>query len=226
VARESGYIQGIDEEALLAFAQETNGVVRMEYAIGSYVTKGSTLVSVAGYEVANALPDKNVAKRLNDCYSIGNQRTLDQDAGFGLRQLVDIALKALSPGINDTSTAVMAIDRLGSLLALLAGRDLGSPVRAEDGQVRVIARRPDFASYLATAFDQVRTNALADEAIYIRLLVALHTVAQRTRRPDYHRVIGQQADLALAAAEENITASYELEQIRQRYKELQAELIG
>jgi uncharacterized membrane protein len=225
-ARESGYIQGIDEEALLAFAQETNGVVRMEYAIGSYVTKGSALVSVAGYEVGNALPGKDVAKRLNDCYSIGNQRTLDQDAGFGLRQLVDIALKALSPGINDTSTAVMAIDRLGSLLALLAGRDLGSPVRAEDGQVRVIARRPDFASYLATAFDQVRTNALADEAIYIRLLVALHTVAQRTRRPDYHRVIGQQADLALAAAEENITASYELEQIRQRYKELRADLVG
>jgi uncharacterized membrane protein len=225
-ARESGYIQGIDEEALLAFAQETNGVVRMEYAIGSYVTKGSTLVSVAGYEVGNALPDKDVAKNLNDCYSLGNQRTLDQDAGFGLRQLVDIALKALSPGINDTSTAVMAIDRLGSLLALLAGRDLGSPVRAEDGQVRVIARRPDFASYLATAFDQVRTNALADEAIYIRLLVALHTVAQRTRRPDYHRIIGQQADLALAAAKENITASYELEQIRQRYQELRAELIG
>jgi uncharacterized membrane protein len=225
-AHESGYIQGIDEEALLAFAQEANGVVRMEYAIGSYVTKGSALVSVAGYEVGNALPDKDEAQRLNDCYSLGNQRTLDQDAGFGIRQLVDIALKALSPGINDTSTAVLCIDRLGSLLALLAGRDLGSPVRAEGGQVRVIARRPDFASYLATAFDQVRTNALADEAIYIRLLVALHTVAQRTRRPDYHRVIGQQADLALAAAEKNITASHELEQIRQRYRELRADLIG
>ncbi|HET9505322.1 MAG TPA: DUF2254 domain-containing protein [Hymenobacter sp.] len=225
-ARESGYIQGIDEEALLAFAQEANGVVRMEYAIGSYVTKGSALVSVAGYEVGNALPDQDVAKRLNDCYSIGNQRTLDQDAGFGIRQLVDIALKALSPGINDTSTAVLCIDRLGSLLALLAGRDLGSPVRAEGGQVRVIAQRPDFASYLATAFDQVRTNALVDEAIYMRLLVALHTVAQRTRRPDYHRVIGQQADLALAAAEENITASYELEQIRQRYRELRGDLLS
>ena len=224
-AHESGYIQGIDEEALLAFAQETNGVVRMEYAIGSYVTKGAVLVSAAGYEVGNALPDKDVAQRLNDCYSLGNQRTLDQDAGFGLRQLVDIALKALSPGINDTSTAVMAIDRLGSLLVLLAGRDLGSPVRAEGGQVRVIARRPDFASYLATAFDQVRTNAMADEAIYIRLLVALHTVAQRTRRPDYHRAIIQQADLALAAAEKNITAEYELGQIRQRYRELRADLI-
>lgn len=223
-AEESGYVQGIDEEALLAFAREVNGVVRMELAIGSYVTKGSPLVSAAGYGAGNLLPDKQVSARLTSCYSIGNQRTLDQDAGFGIRQLVDIALKALSAGINDTSTAVMCIDRLGSLLALLAGRDLGNPVRAEDGQVRVIARRPDFASYLRTAFDQVRTNAAEDEAIYIRLLGALRTVAQRTTRPDYHRAIGQQADLALAAAEKNITTSYEIEQIRQRHQKLRGEL--
>jgi uncharacterized membrane protein len=224
-ARESGYIQGIDEEELLAFAHETSAVVRMEFAIGSYVTKGSALVSVAEYSAGQPPVGKAEADRLHKCYSIGNQRTLDQDAGFGLRQLVDIALKALSPGINDTSTAIMSVDRLGSLLALLAGRDLGSPVRAEGGQVRVIAKRPDFASYLATAFDQVRTNAAEDEAIYIRLLAALHTVAQRTRRPDYRRAIGQQADLVLAAAEKNITADYEMEQIKQRYQELRSDLI-
>jgi uncharacterized membrane protein len=224
-ARESGYIQGIDEEELLAFAHETSAVVRMEFAIGSYVTKGSALVSVAEYSAGQPPVGKAEADRLHKCYSIGNQRTLDQDAGFGLRQLVDIALKALSPGINDTSTAIMSVDRLGSLLALLAGRDLGSPVRAEGGQVRVIAKRPDFASYLATAFDQIRTNAVEDEAIYIRLLAALHTVAQRTRRPDYRRAIGQQADLVLAAAEKNITADYEMEQIKQRYQELRSDLI-
>jgi uncharacterized membrane protein len=225
-ARESGYIQGIDEEELLAFAHETSAVVRMEFAIGSYVTKGSALVSVAEYSAGQPPVGKAEADRLHKCYSIGNQRTLDQDAGFGLRQLVDIALKALSPGINDTSTAIMSVDRLGSLLALLACRDLGSPVRAEGGQVRVIAKRPDFASYLATAFDQVRTNAAEDEAIYIRLLAALHTVAQRTRRPDYRRAIGQQADLVLAAAEKNITADYEMEQIRQRYQELRKDLLN
>jgi uncharacterized membrane protein len=224
-ARKSGYIQGIDEDEMLAFAHDTNAVVRMEYAIGSYVTKGAALVSVAGYSVGQQSLDKQGADRLSQCYSIGNQRIIDQDAGFGLRQLVDIAVKALSAGINDTSTAVLCIDRLGSLLALLAGRDLGSPVRAEDGQVRVIAKRPDFASYLATAFDQIRTNAAEDEAIYIRLLVALHTVAQHTRRPDYRRAIGQQADLALAAAEKNITAEYELEQIRQHYLDMRGDLI-
>ena len=91
-ARESGYIQGIDEEEMLAFAHDTNAVVRMEYAIGSYVTQGSALVSVAEYSAGQQPVGKAEAERLGKCYSIGNQRTLDQDAGFGIRQLVDIAL--------------------------------------------------------------------------------------------------------------------------------------
>jgi uncharacterized membrane protein len=223
-AHESGYIMGIDEDALLAFACETDAIVRMERAIGSYVTKGAPLVSIVSYPTAKHVVDEENTERLNDCYSIGNQRTLDQDAGFGLRQLVDIGLKALSPGINDTSTAVMCIDRLGSLLALLAGRDLGSPVRAEGGLVRVLAQRPDFASYLATAFDQVRANAAEDLAIYLRLLAALHTVAQRTTRPDYRHALRQQAELAMAAAEKNITVPYESEQVRQHYRDVLAAL--
>jgi uncharacterized membrane protein len=223
-AHESGYIMGIDEDALLAFACETNAIVRMERAISSYVTKGSPLVSIVSYPTAKYVVGEEDAERLNKAYSIGNQRALDQDAGFGLRQLVDIGLKALSPGINDTSTAVMCIDRLGSLLALLAGRDLGSPVRAEGGQVRVIAQRPDFKSYLATAFDQVRANAAEDLAIYLRLLAALHTVAQRTTRPDYRHALRQQADLAMAAAEKNITVPYESAQVHQHYRDTLAAL--
>jgi uncharacterized membrane protein len=224
VADESGYIVGIDEEALLAFACETDAVVRMEHAIGSYVTKGSLLASAVEYPNAKHLVSEEIAERINKAYSIGNQRTLDQDAGFGLRQLVDIGLKALSPGINDTSTAVLCIDRLGSLLALLAGRDLGNPVRAEAGVVRVIAQRPDFASYLATAFDQVRANAAEDLAIYLRLLAALRTVAQRTSRPAYRQALRQQADLALAAADKNITVPYESEQVHQQYRLLRQAL--
>jgi len=224
LAEESGYIVGIDEEELLAFACETDAVVRMEHAIGSYITKGSLLASAVEYPTAKRLVGKDSAKRINQAYSIGNQRTLDQDAGFGLRQLVDIALKALSPGINDTSTAVLCIDRLGSLLALLAGRDLGNPVRAEGGVVRVIAQRPDFVSYLATAFDQVRANATEDLAIYLRLLAALRTVAQRTTRPAYRQALRQQADLALAAADKNITVPYESGQVHEHYRSTLAAL--
>jgi uncharacterized membrane protein len=223
-ASASGYVQGIDEEDLLAFARETNAVVRMEQAIGSFVVQGSPLVSVASYAPGALSLADEVQQRLNLCYGIGRQRTIEQDAGFGLRQLEDIAVKALSPGINDTSTAVMCIDWLGALLALLAHRDLGSPVRAEGGQVRVLALRPDFASYLRTAFDQVRTNAAKDEAIYQRLLAALRTVAQRTRRPAHRQALRQQADLALAAAEKNLTADYDLAPVRQQYQRVLAAL--
>jgi uncharacterized membrane protein len=133
---------------------------------------------------------------------------------------VDIALKALSAGINDTSTAVMCIDHLGALLSLLAERDLGSPLRAEAGHVRVITQRPDFASYLATAFDQVRANAAEDLAIYLRLLAALGIVGQHTTRPGYHQALRQQAHLVLAAADKNLTVAYENEQVHQRYQAL------
>jgi uncharacterized membrane protein len=226
VARTTGYVQGINEEDLLAFASETNAVVRMEHAIGSFVVQGSPLVSVAGYGPGPLPPVPDLTRRLNDCYSIARQRTVEQDAGFGLRQLEDIALKALSPGINDTSTAIMCIDWLGALLAQLVQRDLGSPVRAEAGQVRVLAQRPDFTSYLRTAFDQIRTNAAEDTAIYVRLLAALHTVAARTRHHAYRFALRQQADLALAAAEKNLPAEHERTQVRQKHQELRELLRG
>ena len=124
--------------------------------------------------------------------------------GFGLRQLVNIVLKALSPGINDITTAVMCVDRLGELLRLLAGRDLASPLRATECLVRVLTIGPDFSSYLDTAFDQVRANAASTLAIYLR----------------------QQADLTLAAAEANLTAHYDLNQVQARYRELRDDLMG
>jgi len=225
VATTTGYVQGVDEDDLLAFARETNAVVRMEHAIGSFVVQGAPLVSVAGYGPGELRLPASLTRRLNVCYTIARQRTIEQDAGFGLRQLEDIALKALSPGINDTSTAVMCIDWLGALVAQLAQRDLGSPIRAEAGQVRVLAQRPDFASYLRTAFDQVRTNAAADTAVYLRLLAALRIVASSTQHPGYRATLRQQADLALATATKNLTAEHELSQVRQKYQEL-SELLG
>jgi uncharacterized membrane protein len=92
--------------------------------------------------------------------------------------------------------------------------------------VRVLAQRPDFTSYLRTAFDQVRTNAAEDTAIYVRLLAALHTVAARTRHHAYRSALRQQADLALAAAEKNLPAEHERTQVRQKHQELRELLRG
>ncbi len=222
----TGYVQGIDYDALLAFAHEAGVVVRLEQAIGGFVVAGSALASVASPEGQPLPPIQDLNKGLGAGYRIGNQRTLDQDVGFGLRQLVDIALKALSPGINDTTTAVMCVDRLGSLLRILADRDLASPVRAEAGQVRVLTTSPDFASYLGTAFDQIRANAKTALAIYLRLFAALATVAAQCPAGHGRRALREQADLTLAAAEANLTVRYDLDQVHTRYRELQAELLA
>jgi uncharacterized membrane protein len=198
--------------------------VRLEHAIGSFVAADTPLASVASPEDQPLPAGPDLARQLADCCRIGDQRTLDQDLGFGLRQLVDIALKALSPGINDVTTAVMCLDRLGSLVRVLAGRRLASPVRAVDGQVRVLTTEPDFASYLRTAFDQIRANAKEALAIYLRLLAALGTITAQCPAGAGRTALRQQADLTLAAAQTNLTVPYDLDQVRSRYQELLAVL--
>jgi uncharacterized membrane protein len=220
----TGYVQGIDYDALLKFAQQAGVVVRMEHAIGGFVVAGSPLASVTSPEGQPLPATKQLTNDLADCYRIGDQRTLDQDVGFGLRQLVDIALKALSPGINDVTTAVMCVDRLSSLLRVLAGRHLASSVRADNGQVRVLTTDPDFTSYLGTAFDQIRANAQAALAIYLRLFEALGTVAEDCPAGASRAALRQQADLTLAAAEANLTITYDLDQVHARYRALQITL--
>ena len=153
-ARTTGYIQGIDADALFAVARERNVIVRMERGIGEFVIDGSPLAATAGEPL-----DDDALRKVYAAYSVDIHRTVDQDAAYGIRQIVDVALKALSPGINDTTTAINCIDFLGAILARLAQRSIDTPYRSDGGQVRVVTRGPTFPSLLAEAFDQIRQNA-------------------------------------------------------------------
>ncbi|GAA4024847.1 DUF2254 domain-containing protein [Hymenobacter glaciei] len=219
-ARATGYVQSLDEKALLVLARQLAGVVRLEHGIGGFVARGAALVSVARYEQATVTLTEELTKQLTDCFSLGSQRTIEQDAGFGLRQIVDIALKALSPGINDTTTAIIGIDHLGALLAQLADRRFEQQLRADQARVRVIAVRPTFAGYVATAFDQIRGSADGNVAVYLRLLTALATIGQRTHAPERRRDLRQQADLIAEAARRTLATDYEREQVRERLEQV------
>lgn len=224
-ALRSGYVQAVDNDALLAFAREINGVVRMERGIGSFVAQAAPLVSVARYDGRPfAGADGAVRRRLCATYSTGHQRTLDQDPGFGFRQLVDIALKALSPGINDTTTAVMCVDQLGALLSVLADRKFDGSLRTDDGQVRVVALRPTFDTYAAHAFDQIRTSAAGNLAVLLRLLTAIETVGRRTTHGGRRALLHRQADLVREQADSSLGAGYEKQQVHARYQEVAKKL--
>ncbi|MFO7907616.1 MAG: DUF2254 family protein, partial [Pirellulaceae bacterium] len=175
-AQKTGYVESIHADALLRWAQEHGTILRMERGIGEFVIEGTPLVSVAG---SNGPDDETIAA-LNALYVIGRQRTVEQDASWGIRQIGDIALKGLSPGINDVTTAVMSVDYLGAILVRLASRQFPASHRLDQGELRLITRGPSFPSLLAEAFDQIRQNASGNVAVLTRLLQALETIAGQT----------------------------------------------
>ena len=193
-ARKTGYIQNIDGDSLLVAARELGTIVRMECGIGEFVVEGTPLISVAH----PAGLDEETADALNAVYVISPHRTVEQDASFGIRQLVDIALKALSPGINDTTTAVMCVNYLAAILARLASRPIATVRRLDRGELRVIARGPCFESLLAEAFDQIRQNAEGNVAVLTRQLQSLEIIASQTANTQRRQSLRQQAILIAA----------------------------
>lgn len=188
-ARKTGYIQGVDTAALAELARDMDVVVRMEKEVGEFVIEGCPLASVAGMA-----PDDESSGKLRAAYSVGRHRTVHQDVGYGMQQIVDVALKALSPGINDTTTAINCVDYLGSVLARLVRRRIDAPSHFDEGQLRVVGRGPTFSDLMDIAFDQIRQNAAGNVAVLTRLLQALTTLDGLTSDEQRRHAIRQHAD--------------------------------
>lgn len=203
-AQKSGYIQGIDVEALFDVAHEQDMLVRMERGVGEFVIEASPLVSVAGNP-----PTDEVIQELNAVYTMDRHRTIYQDVAYGIRQIVDVALKALSPAINDTTTAINCVDFLGVILARLTVRQIETPYRSDGEQLRIIARGPTFPGLLSDAFDQIRQNAEGNVAVLIRLLQILEILAERTTDVRRCQALRQQADLIAETAERSVPAAHD-----------------
>lgn len=211
-ARESGYIQSVNNAGLLRVAKDKKTIVRMEHGIGDFVVQNTTLVSLSLEEE----PDQEMISALQETFNISRYRTVEQDAAFGIRQIVDVALKALSPGINDTTTAVMCVDYLSTILARLAPRQTPSSHRYEEGELRVIAKGADFESLLAESFDQIRSNAKGDLAIMLRMLGALQIIAGLTARPERRRALRDQVQWIAELAERTLDSAHDRAKIDTR----------
>jgi uncharacterized membrane protein len=160
----------IDANALMTVASEQDLILRLERRPGHYLVQGQAMVMVwPGERMTDALVDQ-----LNDSFVLGNQRTATQDIEFLFHQLVEIAVRALSPGINDSFTAVACVDRLGSALCRLAHRELPSPFRFDDsGRLRLVVPGSTFAGIVDVAFNQIRQSGRSNPAVAIRMLDAI-----------------------------------------------------
>jgi uncharacterized membrane protein len=211
-ARESGYIQSVDNAVLLRLAREKKTIVWMEHGIGEFVVQNTTLASLA----LEHPPDEETIAALQGTFSISRHRTVEQDAAFGIREIVDVALKALSPGINDVTTAVTCVDYLTVILARLAPRRIPSSRRYEEEELRVIAKGPSFESLLAESFDQIRSSAGGNLAIMSQILDALQTIAGLTAGPRRRQALREQAEWIAELAERTVESAHDRAKINTR----------
>ena len=200
----TGYVQRVDRDGLLRVCREHGAGMRMERGVGDFVVEGAPLGWI--HPGAGAAPP--APRAVAALFVVSSYRTVDQDPEFGVRQLVDIALKALSPGINDTTTAVTCVDYLGAILARAAGR-AGPSARAERGPPGVIVRGPTFEGLLRTAVDEVRQNAAANVSVLARLFESLAFVARSTRAPARRALLREQVELVWEVAGRTVDAPHD-----------------
>jgi uncharacterized membrane protein len=172
----TGYVQAVDTQGLQDLAGELKTLIRMDRGIGDFVVSGESIVSLAD----GARADDGICHKLNRVYLITRQRSLYQDVDFGIRQMVDVAVKALSPGVNDTTTAIVSIDHLSAVLVRLAPRAINGVPRPQPGQPGLLPREATFQSFVDTAFDEIRRNAAGNVNVLERMLGAIELVAQFT----------------------------------------------
>jgi uncharacterized membrane protein len=175
----SGYLQGIHGEAVLALASDESLTVWLTARPGDFVTEGTALG--AAHPAPRDL--EAFARRLRQACTLGSDRTSEQDIGFAAQQLAEVALRALSPGVNEPFTAMTCIDRLGQGLARLATRRLPNPVRRDDGGApRVVARPREFDELVEEIFEPIVISAAPHPAVLERVLATLRMLAGMAQR--------------------------------------------
>jgi uncharacterized membrane protein len=213
-APRDGYVQIIEAKRLLQAAATHDVVVVLTRRPGHYVIAGSPIAEVSpGGRVT-----EEVADAITTAIVIGGRRSPAQDVEFSINQLVEIAVRALSPGVNDPFTAIACVDRLGSALCRVGRREPPASQRRDDqGVVRVIAEPLTFGALADAAFNQIRQTSVATVAVTIRLLETITAVAACLGRDEDRAVLRRHADMIVAGAREAITEAADRLDVEGRY---------
>ena len=210
-----GYLQFVDGDALMALAMQEGVVIRLERRPGQYVVANRPLALVwPGNKVSDHLIDL-----VNSAFALGNQRTSGQDIEFAVNQLVEIAIRALSPGVNDPFTAIACLDHLGSALCHLAKRIMPSPYRHDtEDQIRVITPVFTFPDVTDAAFNQIRQYGRSSTAVTIRLLETIAEVAVSVCRPEDRAALLRHARMIARGARDGLLEEEDRKEVEERFQ--------
>ena len=211
----NGYVEYIDNGGLLKIAKEHDLVLRVEYRPGDFVSEGMALI----YAWPAARLEDEVARQLRRTFAWGRKRTQVQDALFLVNELVEIAGRALSPGINDPFTAINCLDWLGSALAKLARRDFPEPYRYDEaGRLRVIAYSLDFEDCASAVFDQLRPYVRADRNAALHMMKTIGEVGLGVTAEAHREVLLRHAAKLKRGCEDALGQPEDVEDVKDRHR--------
>jgi len=213
-AKGTGYIQAIAFERLEELARCEQGKLKLAVRIGDFIHPAVTIAFWADMDVVADCPDDDV----RDCFTLGSMRTPNQDTRFLIDELVEIALRALSPGINDPFTAVTAVHWLGAAIAELGKRDLTRSFARDGEEPHLVLLEDDFEHYLARGFGAVRggiaTNRIAAQVTFDALIDSASMIDDESRRA----AIRKEGELLVQQAREHLLGP-ELDAVEARYQQ-------
>jgi uncharacterized membrane protein len=182
----SGYIRFIDTPRLVTLAKFQHVKIRAVRRVGQFVPAGTPLALI--YKASRLSADGT--SEILGAFDLGPSRTLQQDVEFGVLQIVDIALKAISPAVNDPTTAINCIDQLSRILIRVASREMPPSILYDPpGIPRVMIPWIGFDGLLKSAFQQIRLYSKSDVAVSLRMLRALSDIALTNQEPEFRRAL-------------------------------------
>jgi uncharacterized membrane protein len=214
----SGYLQVIRHDVLLKIATKANAVVQLPHRPGHFMVAGQVIATVWPPEAADA-----VAERLALGHVAGAYRTLPQDVSFGFDQLVEIALRALSPAVNDTFTGMTCVDWIADCLCRIYTTWRPQRIRRDaEGHIRVIAFQPDFERLVERTFDTIRQAAVGMPAIMIRQLDAVAKVLEQVHDRNHRTALLRQAEAIQRSNLATVPDPMDRDDVTERYEAVMA----
>ncbi len=214
----TGYLQAIDYDQLRHVATEHGVVIRVEREPGEYVEPGAPVATVCPAP-ADREEFGRLSSRTADAFVVGSERMHGQDVQFPIQQLVQLALRALSPAINDPITAIMVVERLGGALCRLAQRRLPERLLADDqGHLRLIVNFAGFDQITDSAFDQLRQYTRTNVNATCALLDALTLIARRARDEDLRAALLRQATMIERGSHAGLPEEWDRDRVAERFQ--------
>ncbi len=213
-AAASGYIQAIHVDRLLKLAGENGLVCRLEHRVGHFITEEDTLLEVW----PGTAPTDELRTDLNDCFVLGTERSLNEDVESAVDQLVEVAVRSLSPGINDPATACACIDQLTDGLRLVGERTIPPAILCYEDEVRLVTYPVTYARLVDAAFSRIRQYSGGSVPVVLRLLGSIASLVPRVQYDSHRAALLRQARALWRVSQESVPEPDDLRDIETRYK--------